>query len=778
MKKYRALIIAILFVLIAGLACGPDGETLPTVTPIPTTSAPPTTAPPTAEPDGIPTPEPLPDDRQVRQNLLRSTVQILALIEYGGQLQPIWTGSGTIISPDGLILTNAHVVTDPDPNYQPDALGISITVCSDDLPELRYLGEILAVDTQLDLAVIRIATDLDGRPVNVEALSLNYVEVGNSDAMDLGDLIQILGYPGIGGETITFTEGVVSGFTRERGVDGRAFIKTDATIAGGNSGGLGANASGQIIGVPTQVGYGGAERFADCRYLADTNGDGRIDENDNCIPVGGFINALRPVNLAAPLIEAARMGGVVPGRDKGSGPTTPSTADNPEFYGLVFAPGVTDNDQPTQIVSQLPSGATGLYAFWEYNGMADGVTWEARWYHDGEYMSDVSWPPAPWQGGEQGSWWIGIVNDSGITDGTYRVELYVEEELLAQSAITVGGSASDAPTFNNLVFSDGVTAANQPSNPTYLLPSGITDVYAFFDYANMRDGMGWERRWYYEGENIATGADTWDEGPSGSTWAGLSADSPLDPGSYRLELYVEGTLLAAANFTVAGTSAESAFGAITFAPGIDAVGQPVNPGNSFPSGTTELYFFCDYAGLQNGLYYEERWLLNGEELVVFDGYWEWGESGYFHDLIYLTSGEPLWDGEYTIELYIEGQLVQYATAVIGTGSPPPPPPPPAEGLYITGYILDADNNQGIVGAYYIVLQPGVTTDTWDGSDRQIYTWAESGSSGYFELPDPLLRGETYSIIVLAEDYLPAWADGLLVGDESSPLEVEILLQHD
>lgn len=67
-----------------------------------------------------------------------------------------------------------------------------------------------------------------------------------------------MGYPGIGGEMTTFTKGVVSDFTCERGVEGRAFIKTDATIAGGNSGGLVANQQGESVGVPTQVGYDGA----------------------------------------------------------------------------------------------------------------------------------------------------------------------------------------------------------------------------------------------------------------------------------------------------------------------------------------------------------------------------------------------------------------------------------------------------------------------------------------------------------------------------------------
>ena len=770
MKNLKRLLI-VSWVFLAILSCGsPDSDVLPTVTPVPPTMAPPTATPSPEEPVA-PMPQPPPDDRQIRQNLLRSTVQIIAMQDSGGQLQPVWTGSGIILTSDGLILTNAHVASDPDPDYQPDALGVAITVRSDEPPDLRYLAEVVAVDYELDLAVIKIASDLDGKPVDTEQLALDYVPAGDSDLLELGDLVRILGYPGIGGETITFTEGSVSGFTRVRGVDGRAWIKTDATIAGGNSGGLAANADGQIIGVPTQVGYGGAERFADCRYLADTNGDGVINQNDNCIPVGGFINAVRPVNLAKPIIEAARTGIALKPKPE---PVTPPSGEF-RFYNLVFGPDTTDNDQPTQIVTQLPSGATDIYAFWDYDGMADGMTWEARWYYEGQLEDNASQLPQPWQGGEQGNWWVSIYNTSGLADGDYRVELYVQDELLAEGSISVGGTAT-GPAFTNLVFSEGVTGDDRPTNPTYMLPSGISEVYACFDYENMSDGLDWGRTWYYEGEQVATGSGTWDWGDDGSAWVSITAGEPLDPGTYRLELFVEGTLVAASDFVVAGTQAQEAIGPITFASGVDAQGDPVNPGTAFATGLTELHFFCTYAGMQDGMNIDTKWMLNDEELVTFNWAWDEGDSGTLHDYIHRNSGEPLPDGQYTLELYIEGQLVQQGTAVIGTGTPPPPPPPPAEGLFIQGYVLDADTGQGIPGALYVVLVPGVTVDGWDGNEEQIYTGAESDANGYFELPDPLERNEHYSIIIWAENYLPVTGDNILVSDESSPLEVEVTLQ--
>lgn len=237
-----------------------------------------------------------------------SVVQISAMYyDENNRMLEGWTGSGSIISPDGLILTNAHVVL-PDRYFSVDALIVALTMAEDQPPQKRYYAEVLQADEQLDLAVLRLTTDLNNVPLDHASLGLPFIPLGNADDLRLGDQVTILGYPGIGGSTITLTRGEVSGFTSEPGRGARAFIKTSATIAGGNSGGLAADPSGYLIGVPTQLGYGGDDQFVDCRVLADTNRDGAVDERDSCIPTGGFINALRPINLALPLVEAAKAG--------------------------------------------------------------------------------------------------------------------------------------------------------------------------------------------------------------------------------------------------------------------------------------------------------------------------------------------------------------------------------------------------------------------------------------------------------------------------------------
>lgn len=241
----------------------------------------------------------------------QAVVQIEAMVDVDGRKQVGWTGSGTIISADGLILTNAHVVLS-DRFYRVEDLIVSLTVAEDSPPVRTYYASIVQADADLDIAIIKPYQDIEGNALNYNLLNLPFVAVGDSDELDLGESLVILGYPGIGGDTITLTRGEVSGFTSQNPYGNRAYIKTSATIAGGNSGGLAVNEAGQLIGVPTAVGSGDLSvDIVDCRALLDTNRDGYIDDNDTCVPTGGFINALRPINLAQGIIQAALRGEVV-----------------------------------------------------------------------------------------------------------------------------------------------------------------------------------------------------------------------------------------------------------------------------------------------------------------------------------------------------------------------------------------------------------------------------------------------------------------------------------
>ena len=139
-------------------------------------------------------------------------------------------GSGFIISPDGLILTNHHVVSDVD----------RVTVKLADGREFK--AKTVGTDPPSDVAVIKI--EAEGLPV---------LALGNSDVLEVGDWVIAAGSPF--GLTQTITVGVVSAKGRSRlGItDFEDFIQTDAAINPGNSGGPLINLRGEVIGVNTAI---------------------------------------------------------------------------------------------------------------------------------------------------------------------------------------------------------------------------------------------------------------------------------------------------------------------------------------------------------------------------------------------------------------------------------------------------------------------------------------------------------------------------------------------
>ena len=148
-------------------------------------------------------------------------------------------GSGIIIREDGYILTNNHVVNSSSSSsfYEVgDASKVTVYLHNDETP---YEGTIVGTDEQTDLAVIKI-----------EKTGLTAAELGDSDAVQVGEFAMAIGNP-LGMES-SVTSGVISAVNREiTDTDGTTYtlIQTDAAINSGNSGGALVNSDGQVIGV-------------------------------------------------------------------------------------------------------------------------------------------------------------------------------------------------------------------------------------------------------------------------------------------------------------------------------------------------------------------------------------------------------------------------------------------------------------------------------------------------------------------------------------------------
>lgn len=177
------------------------------------------------------------------------TVKILSYSSKNEFLTPEGWGSGTLIDDRGTILTNKHVVMSAfDQTQFNDAFQICLTKSNNtENPICEFTASLIATDPDRDLALLRIdPKDARGNTVNFN-FSLPYE---NSGSPEVSDKITVIGFPDTGGKTITYTSGLVSGFLTEAGVK---YIKTDADISFGNSGGSAVDADGNLIGIPTFI---------------------------------------------------------------------------------------------------------------------------------------------------------------------------------------------------------------------------------------------------------------------------------------------------------------------------------------------------------------------------------------------------------------------------------------------------------------------------------------------------------------------------------------------
>lgn len=149
----------------------------------------------------------------------------------GGQTQEqVGTGSGVIISEDGYIVTNNHVVK--------GASEIEITLNN----KKSYKAKLIGTDSKMDIALLKIDADE----------KLPYTTFGNSDSVKVGEWVLAVGNPY--NLTSTVTAGIISAKARNLDASGiQSFIQTDAAVNPGNSGGALVNTRGDLVGINTMI---------------------------------------------------------------------------------------------------------------------------------------------------------------------------------------------------------------------------------------------------------------------------------------------------------------------------------------------------------------------------------------------------------------------------------------------------------------------------------------------------------------------------------------------
>jgi hypothetical protein len=155
-----------------------------------------------------------------------------------------------VIDKKGTILTNYHVVTSDD-DYLGDPAPSAYQICLSESvtkePDCFYYAKLIARDKDLDLALLQI----ENIPDLGKTKFFPYLNLNGSDTTNVGDSVKVIGYPDIGAETITISDGIISGKDNKYE---KKWLKTDAVASFGNSGGATIDKNGNVVGI-TSAGH-------------------------------------------------------------------------------------------------------------------------------------------------------------------------------------------------------------------------------------------------------------------------------------------------------------------------------------------------------------------------------------------------------------------------------------------------------------------------------------------------------------------------------------------
>lgn len=217
------------------------------------------------------------------------TVMVVVADVVDGRLRAVGGGSGAIIGGDGSVLTANHVLVDP--SRGPHAVFlIARYTARNRPPELVCAGRPTAskLAPNLDLALVKCDLDLDGRPWSPrQSAAWPAITERNADPLAPGQRLWVLGYPDSGGGGLTITQGAVQGLTGEEGAADR-YVKTDAVISSGNSGGPVVDDAGRLIGIASA-------------YRIMTSSQGATVQSTK-------IGLVRPIGAADPIFAIVRAG--------------------------------------------------------------------------------------------------------------------------------------------------------------------------------------------------------------------------------------------------------------------------------------------------------------------------------------------------------------------------------------------------------------------------------------------------------------------------------------
>lgn len=399
-------------------------------------------------------------DKDVAQRMLRASVKLLTPFDADEDAGSLCSGS--MLDEEGHILTNFHCIGYPTSGPADEELeslglepgdlfnekGLSVVALTDDprrLPKPAYVAQALSWDPELDIAVLKVVSLYNSKQKLGDTLPVVTMPMADSDSVQTLDDVIVIGYPGIAGDTVTATEGRISGFLDEDGDDIFDWFKTDVLVNQGNSGGSALNTKGELVGIPTA----------------------RLQDRS-----GNVIYLVRPINRAVPYVEAARQVGASGGQvaNPPSSPSNPPArpAARASFGEIVFGAGFDDETGVTGEASTFPSGIKEVHAGLPYENMRDGMDWGYSWQYEGQDITGE--PELEWEFGASGLLDLSLTGKRGLTDGSYSLQVFLRDDLVREAGFMVGSRPGN----------------NRPPERPPVSDGGVTIIGTIIDHATKR----------------------------------------------------------------------------------------------------------------------------------------------------------------------------------------------------------------------------------------------------------------------------------------------------
>ncbi len=347
--------------------------------------------------------------------------------------------TGTVVDPAGYILTNFHCVgvstgeekaqAKPGTFYNPKGLlAVGPTLDPRKAPKPTYMAKFVVGNYDLDVAVLKIIGMVNQNERLPKSLPLVTMNRTDSDQVQIGDYVAAIGYPSVGGNTITYTDGKIAGFDDMNGDGTPDSFKVTASINPGNSGGLAINLAGLQIGIPTWS-----------LYNSQT---------------GSKLDRILMINVAEPYIrKALAVGASVTGdatpplvTPPNNPPVNPPAAtSSPTFGPLKFGTSF-QNGQLGGAAAAFPTGTSNIAGMFQFSGLSSSTDWGRVWLLEGQSIAGKSsgykWTSDP--SGTTAATLSGADNGP-LPDGSYKLVLYINGAVATQGAFTIGQTAPPKP---------------------------------------------------------------------------------------------------------------------------------------------------------------------------------------------------------------------------------------------------------------------------------------------------------------------------------------------